>query len=261
MAPENRHSQGYFLLNILNYNYLCFDKNPSCMKKWIIFLISWLFYLTALGQATQPSGAAVGTKEVNTVFGNGRESNPVLVGYFIELNGGYSHFGHENVFLPGISMGLIFNHHWTVGLTGDFIGNPKGLHFHHLYHDSASATWRGANLYGGYGGLLLEYTLFPKSRIHLSFPLVLGGGYLYFSQQQHHNGTTHTYHDWRQNFISRDHFFLMEPGIKAECNAVKFLRIGIMISYRYSPDLDLNFAPAGLINQFTARLNLRFGKF
>ncbi|MEI6681070.1 MAG: hypothetical protein WCO44_00505 [Bacteroidota bacterium] len=231
------------------------------MKKWIIFLICWQFYLTAFAQATQVAGSAASAKEMNTVFDKEGGAHAVVLGYFIELNGGYSRFGHENVFLPGISMGLIFNHHWTAGLTGSFIGNPKGLHFHHLYHDSASATWHGANLYGGYGGLLLEYTLFPKSRLHLSFPLILGGGYLYFDQQQHHNGATHTYHDWRQTYLSRDHFFLVEPGVKAECNIIRTLRIGITVSYRYSPDLDLNFAPAGFINQFTARLGLRFGKF
>ena len=231
------------------------------MKNIVMFLVCWAFYLTAIAQATHPAGAAVGAKPVNTFPGNENGSHPWFPGYFIELNGGYSRFGHENVFLPGISMGLVFSHHWTVGLTGNFIGNPKGLHFHHLYQDSARTTWRGASLYGGYGGLLLEYTLFPKSRFHLSFPLMLGGGYLYFTQQQHHNGATHSYHDWGQHYLSRDQFFVAEPGVKAECNIIKALRIGILVSYRYTPDLDLKFAPADLINQFTARLSLRFGKF
>jgi hypothetical protein len=39
------------------------------------------------------------------------------------------------------------------------------------------------------------------------------------------------------------------------------LRIGLGISYRYAPDLDLKNTSSNLINQFTGKLSLRFGKF
>ena len=61
--------------------------------------------------------------------------------------------------------------------------------------------------------------------------------------------------------MSGDHFFVIEPGVKVECNVIKALRIGIGISYRYTPDLDLKYTSSDLINQFTAKLSLRFGKF
>jgi hypothetical protein len=59
----------------------------------------------------------------------------------------------------------------------------------------------------------------------------------------------------------QDGFFVVEPGVRIECNVVKSLRIGLGISYRYTPYLKLLNTSPGLINQFTAKLSLRFGKF
>jgi len=42
---------------------------------------------------------------------------------------------------------------------------------------------------------------------------------------------------------------------------VKFFRIGVGASYRYTPDLDLVNSSKNLINQFNANLSLKFGKF
>jgi hypothetical protein len=72
-----------------------------------------------------------------------------------------------------------------------------------------------------------------------------------------HNSFSH----WNQDIISSDHFFVVEPGVRVECNVVKSLRIGLGISYRYTPDFDLKHTSHELLNQFTAKLSLRFGKF
>jgi hypothetical protein len=165
-----------------------------------------------------------------------------------------------------MSMGLILNHNWTIGITGSFIGNMNGLHFHNIYYDSASMSMHGASLYGGYGGLLLKYTMFPRSRVHVAFPLMIGSGYMYYSNQtNHHHDSAYSYnsfHDWHHNSsISHNQFFVIEPGIRVECNVVRSLRIGLGISYRYVPDLDLKNTSSDLLNQFTAKLTLRFGKF
>jgi hypothetical protein len=232
------------------------------VKRIIIILICWAFTLGVFAQNTQPTTIYADTNKINTIFGNGSVKCKIPLGYFIELNAGYTQFGHKSVFLQGISMGLILDHHWTIGTTGNFIGNPGGLHFHHFDHDSTSDSIHGANLNGGYGGLLLEYILFPESRIHISFPLMIGGGCLYYSDQEHHSDSFYSFHGWSQDNISRGNlFFVIEPGVKVEFNVVKMLRVGLGISYRYAPDLDLKHAAPDLINQFTGKLSLRFGKF
>jgi hypothetical protein len=172
-------------------------------------------------------------------------------------------FGHKSVFLPGISMGVILNHHWTIGMTGSFIGNPSRVQFHHQHSDSnGTITSSRAKLSGGYGGLLLEYTLLPNSKVHVSFPLMIGCGYLTDSRQKYYADSTDS-HQARTHhkFSGGDHFFVIEPGVKLEFNVVKSLRIGLGLGYNYAPDLDLKNASPNLINQFTGKLSFRFGKF
>lgn len=232
------------------------------MKKIMIVLICWVCGLAVFAQDVQPTKSSAETNEIKTLFGNGKGAKKIPLGYFFELNGGYSQFGHKNVFLPGMSLGVILDHHWTVGLSGSFIGVMDGLRFNNIYYDSVSNSMKGANLKGGYGGLLLEYTLFPNSRLHLAFPLLIGGGYMFYSQQSNHDSIQDNYnHGFHHNYISSDNFFVVEPGVRLECNIIRKLRLGLGVSYRYSPDLKLKNTPSDLINQFTAKLSLRFGKF
>lgn len=234
------------------------------MKKIMIMLICWAGTLAVFAQDTLPTTASTGTNEIHTLFHKGNGNCKVPLGIFIELNGGYSMFGSKSVFLPGMSLGLILNHHWTIGITGSFIGDQNGVHYKNIYYDSVAMEMRGANLSGGYGGLLLEYTLFPNSRFHVAFPLMVGMGSMDYTRNNHHRDSTfsfNSHHEFHHNYISRDRFFIIEPGVRLECNVVKSLRIGLGISYRYSPDFKLQNTSPDLINQFTAKLSLRFGKF
>jgi hypothetical protein len=233
------------------------------MKKIMIIMICWASTLAVYAQDTQSPGASTGTKEIKTIFGNGAGKCKIPVGYFIELNEAYSHFGHKSVFLPGISMGVILNHHWTIGMTGNFIPNSQGFHSqgsqnHHEDNDSTGTRKHGNNLQGGYGGVLLEYILFPQSRIHVSFPLTIGGGYIYHSHLAHLSDSTDSQNKW---YHHGDHFFVIEPGVKLEINVVKHLRVDLGISYRYSPERDHRVTSPDMLNQLTGKLTFRFGKF
>ena len=234
------------------------------MKKIMIILICWASTLAVFSQDTLPAKVSTRSNEMHTLFKKGNGSCKVPLGYFFELNGGYSQFGHKSVFLPGMSLGVILNHHWTIGVTGNFIGDHNGMHFNNIYYDSATMSMHGANLSGGYGGLLLEYILLPRSRVHIVFPLMIGYGSMYYSNQTHHRDSTfsfNSHHEWHHGYISKDGFFVVEPGVRVEFNVVKSLRVGLGISYRYTPDLKLKNTSPDLINQFTAKLSVRLGKF
>jgi hypothetical protein len=213
------------------------------------------------GKGLVSSDSASSGYKINSLFGKSNGEEKITWGFFIEFNTAYTQFSHNNVFLPGLSVGLIVNHHWTVGLTAIFIGNPHGLHFHNIYYDSTAKKMRGADLRGGYGGALLEYTLFPKSRFHISFPLIIGGGYMYYCPTRYNNSTGSLPPKYYRDIISRDNFFVIEPGVRMEVNIASIFRIGLGLSYRYSPDFKLLNTSSSLINQFTTTLSLRLGKF
>ena len=115
----------------------------------MITLACWVCSLALMAQDTQPSGSSTGSDEIKTLFGNGNGAKNIPLGYFFELNGGYTKFGQKSIFLPGISFGLILDHHWTIGLAGNIVGNWNGVHYNNLYYDSVSQRMRGANLNGG----------------------------------------------------------------------------------------------------------------
>jgi len=234
------------------------------MKAKLIIIICLVSSLQVFAQGHKASSdTSSSAYRINTVFGCNHGSCKIPLGYFVEFDAGYTRFGHHNVMMPGISMGLILNHHWSVGMTGSFIGNPQGLHFHHTHTDSTGEeVKKSRDLRGGFGGALLEYTLFPQSRVHVSFPLMIGGGYLYWSDvHTSDNNITMPDADSHHNNNHGDHFFVVEPGVKLEVNLAKAFRLGLGVSYRYAPDLDLHHAPDNLVNQFNAKLSLRFGKF
>ena len=200
--------------------------------------------------------------EIKTLFGNRSHHGKIPIGFFAEMNAGYTKFGENHVFLPGISLGAILNHNWSVGLSGSFLGNPGNLYYEDIYILESHSTIYGANLFGGYGGGLIEYTAFPNSVVHFSVPVMIGAGYFaylddyYFGSDQNYD-----YQYWDYTTIDWNVCFVVEPGLKVEFNIVKMLRIGLSASYRYSPNLDLINTPDDLINQFTGRFSLRFGKF
>ncbi len=85
-----------------------------------------------------------------------------------------------------------------------------------------------------FGGVRLEYTLYPNKLIHVSFPLLIGGGfanydstegrmrydpgmYGYRSDPFHHAGTN---------------FFLVQPGVNVEANVLRFVKVYAGASYR-----------------------------
>ena len=241
------------------------------MKKIIISLI--LLSLVASSAFSQEDLSQPKTKsdqsELKTVFSGKKHACKIPLGYFMEVNAAYTMVGSYNVIAPGMSMGVILNHHWTIGLSGTMLGIPHGLHYDSIYYDTVGRPKKGAYMMGGYGGLLLEYTVLPNSAVHVSFPLLIGMGYMFFRNTNtynvNHNNHNHSSdwnnHNWNSNVIANNYCFVIEPGVRAEFNLVKMLRMGVTLSYRYSPNFDLQGVSKYELNQFNAKLSFRLGKF
>jgi len=230
------------------------------MKRILIVLVCWVFFQSVFAQDT-PSKPATGENDMNILFGNKGNAPKIPIGYFLDIDGGFTKFSRYGVFLPGMSLGIILNHHWTIGLTGNIIDNTKGLVVHNIYYDSISKNMRGADLNGGFGGILLEYSLFPKSRIHFTFPIMIGDGYLFYTQLPEYYGSAQPYHYKHHAYISINNCFVIEPGVRLDFNFVRIFRLGLAITYRYSPDLALLNTSTHFIDQFTGKIILRFGQF
>ena len=223
------------------------------MKKLtaILFLMC-LGMMSFAQEATTTPDQNTNNDEIRTLFGKGKKAT---FGWFLGPNGGYTKFSSSDVSLAGLSAGLIINHNFTIGLTAYGIANNPGLTYEKFIDG------KDVRLEGGWGGLLIEYTLFPKAPVHVTFPVLIGGGQLaYHSVKEEYTQNGNEW-DWNHERLDSDKFFIVEPGVKAEVNIFRFMRFGAGVSYRYTPDLELLNTSAGFINNFTVSGSLKFGKF
>ena len=112
---------------------------------------------------------------------------------------------------------------------------------------------------GGYGGILLEYTLNPNRPFHLSFPLTIAGG-----------GSAYARRTVDTEKVTEDSqgIFVLEPGVDLELNIIKYVRVAFGIAYRYSTDTQLTYQNNGNeilsvsgLNGLTGKLTIKVGIF
>jgi hypothetical protein len=224
------------------------------MKKLSVIILAFL--ISGLSVVAQTDTSQIQSNQqgdIKTLFGGVKN---LKVGYYIGPEGIYTQFDGKDVFMAGLGMGVIFNHWLSIGLAGAGVVNSG-----YLYYPAVRDT-TGAYLYGGYGGVRAEFKIFPKYPIHVSFPLLIGIGGLSYNTATHHQGNHYydgSYEDG--NSLDWSVFFVVEPGVMAEVNIVKFMRIGAGVSYRYTPNLELMNTPGDLFNNFSFNFCLKFGKF
>jgi hypothetical protein len=224
------------------------------MKKQLIILIilgAFVFPMMAQTDSVQQTSKQ-DDGEIKTLFN--KSKHPMKIGWYVGPEAGYTRFGDKNVYLAGISFGAIIDHNFSIGLGANAIANSGNLWYNNVNDTS------GAYLYGGYGGLKLEFKLFPSYPVHINFPILIGGGGLAYNTWIYHCEDKDQ-NDYDGNTLDWDGFFVVEPGIMVEINLLKYMRLDAGVSYRYTPDLQLMNTSSGLINNFNANLSLKFGMF
>jgi hypothetical protein len=218
------------------------------MKKFAV-LIAGLMAVVIVNaqQETQKTN-----NEMQTIFG--KDHQPT-VGWFVGIESAYTKFDNRDVWMGGINFGMTIDHHLSMGLTGRGWYERDEM----FYPELTDTT--GAYLEGGYGGLLLEYTLFPQSVVHLSFPVIIGaGGTTYVSDKEYMEWDDDEW-DTSHEVLDTDAFFVIEPGVNAEVNILRFMRLHAGVSYRYTRGFEMINTSDDLMNNFTATVGLKFGKF
>lgn len=217
--------------------------------KIFLLLLAFVPSLTLLAQDDQTQTKTQGNQdEIKTIFR--KSDHQVRVGYFIGPEAAYTQFKGRDVFIGGLSGGIILNHFFSVGLAGYGILNSQNLWYDNIQDIN------GAYLYGGYGGVKFEFRVLPSYPVHVNFPILIGGGGLVYNTWTYRHNSSYD-----SNTLDWDSFFVVEPGVMVELNLLKFMRIDAGVSYRYTPDLDLMNTSADLINNFNVNLALKFGKF
>lgn len=177
------------------------------------------------------------------------DRNNVVHGVYLGLSMRYGQVEDADTYMGGFKIAYVANQQFEVGFEGNFIYSDQDV-----FNSTLS---RREDLIGGYGGLHLEPIFFSKSRVNLSFPLLIGGGAIGVIDARVNE----------QNFeenLTEDDFdfvFVAEPGINALFNINRYLQIEAGIRYRLSSKLNLVNSPVERINGFSGGIGIKVGVF
>jgi hypothetical protein len=213
------------------------------MKKAVILsALIILFCVSAFSQ--DPEFEYYKSREIKTLLGRNRQG-----GGYCAFTSGYSVIDDKHAVLFGGRFGWLASHAVGIGLGATGFINE----FH--YEPSLD---KDVFLAGGYGGLYVEPIVFPRSPIHVSFPVLLGaGGISYVSKES----------DMNNNLIQdSEAFLLIEPAAELELNLTRFFRLSMGVSYRFPTAFDVGLtrtpkASAESIKGMSYIVSMKFGKF
>ncbi len=207
-------------------------------------------------QKTQPlpdTNVAVKAKPANcdnpdgiqTLTGPGHN-----VGFYFGLHSEYSQIDGYDAFGAGGTFAIIANHGLAIGFSGKgFFSEP---------YEVSEITHTSRSYAGGYGGILIEPILFPKYPVHISFPILLGGGGIARSVLYNY------YYPYEYTTVyveNAEAFMIAEPGIEVEFNVARWMRLGLGASYRFTTTFEPSSFDSNPLNGFTGGFSLKFGKF
>jgi len=188
-------------------------------------------------------------QEFKTIFG----SNKIIHGAYGGISLNYAKIDGKDSFLAGLRGIWLINHGIGIGIGGYGFANDM------KFNRTIDGYSNDYSLAGGYGGLIVEPIIGAKHAVHVSFPVLIGGGGVAFIREY---WTTYPQpHDVSNRYTEdSDAFFVFEPGVELEMNMVKFFRLAVGVKYRLTSSATL-VGESYNLNGFSAGLTLKFGKF
>ncbi len=206
-------------------------------NRLLIIILATLFF---------PYTLSAQTEEVQTLSNKGVESG----GYGAPTIA-FTSFNGKGLPLIGARGGWIINHVVAIGAEGNFY-IPMATYD---LKDEYGVELAKVRTVGGYGGLLIEPSLFHKKIVHINFPFTIGLGWMgYLSDwdgQPNYEG----------EIIDSNSFWYWQPGIGGELNVSSLIRINLVISYRFVNDLHLLATEYAAFDSWNITLAVKFGKF
>jgi hypothetical protein len=182
---------------------------------------------------------------IQTLTGPGRN-----VGFYFGFHSEYSQIAGHDAFGAGGTFAMIANHGLAIGFSGKgFFTEP----FEIIHGTNTSYSYTG-----GYGGILIEPIIFPKFPVHVSFPILLGGGGIARSVLYDY------YYPYEYTEViieDAEAFMIAEPGVEIEFNVTRWLRMGLGASYRFTTTFEPSAYESNPLNGFTGGFSMKFGKF
>ncbi len=183
-------------------------------------------------------------EEKQTLLSHKKKHN----GFYIAPSMKFSAINGQTAFIPTIKGGWIINRSIVLGLSGSGLAPT-------IQHGNIVANQNVRPLMG-YGGLLIEPIISSNRLVHISIPLVMGGGWVGYVE------------DWsdqdqvdNDNPIDEQTIWVATLGAMAELNVTRFFRLSTGISYRLTQEVDLINTDPNAFQNWNYEVTFKFGRF
>lgn len=214
-----------------------------------LFIAALFLSLSTFAQTEQDNNNSGEDQiEYRTLF---KENNKAVThGGYGAFSMGYTEIDNKSALQFGGRGAWIINQRFALGFGGNGFFNNL--------NKPNPVTEADYYVSGGYGGLLLQPIVYPNHPVHLSFPILIGGGGVStFSSKNLEKYNWDHYHNSNYSYFNdSDYFFVFEPGIDVEFNILKFFRIAVGASYRFASDVNLKYTYTDEITRERMEINL-----
>jgi hypothetical protein len=190
-------------------------------------------------------------KENETLFGSGEITHS---GYgAVELK--LTNFGDEFAAYTGGKGAWVINNTFLLG------GGGYGLVTEHLTDYNTGINMPDeAQIFDGYGGIVLGYINNQSKLIHFSTEVLIGAGNI---QYRYPNDfwNNHDWDDRRYNSLENSNYFVIEPSLYVEMNVTDFMVVGIGGSYKFVNGVDISKTKNNDLSGFSGNFVIKFGSF
>ncbi len=213
------------------------------MRRIVIFILA----LSALNSSAQDANIDQ-PAEMQTLLNSGG------FGGMLSITNKVSSVNNQECLFVGAELAMVLGHSVNIGFAGYGLttrvkSNNLDFENRQLFYDM------------GYGGFFIEPVIMSKRLVHITLPVVLGVGGVAESRNTvyEYNNDQADFDQW-QSYYS-DAFLVAEPGVNAELNVAKWMRVSTGVSYRFVSQLDLPNTDSNSFSGFSGNLSLRFGWF
>ena len=217
------------------------------MKTTLISLLLFVFVLSGVEAQEWLSGR---TNEPRTILGN----NPKAFGGYLSFHLGNAMLKNQDALMGQIRLAARIDHSFSIGVSGTLFSDyMNGLNFDRLENFPD-----GYYVEGCYVGFFIEPVFAPHFPVHLSFPIMVGLGGVVFTEEYWDDEWE--YQSGRYSSEASP-FVVFEPGVDLEINLIRFIRLTLGASYRFTNAIQMDAGREHLLNGFTFNGGIKMGVF
>lgn len=168
----------------------------------------------------------------------------VVHGVYLGFMTSYGKTDDSDTFIGSLKLAYVANQTFEVGF------EAVGFYVDRYYTNPAMPS---IDVYAGYGGLHLEPILFGRQKVNLAFPILIGGGGVFYNDDHHWIPGTF-YDNW-------DYLFVAEPGASVQYNISRYLQVEAGVKYRFTSRVELDPFPLTRLDGWSVGIGIKFGIF